>query len=105
MAKPWVPGDEGDLQEFVDHLHRRIGEFVDRVGADQASVQVELDDGRRFAVATIVSDPGRGFITLVPHPDDTRESPEEVIVPLSAIRRIELDRTAERTPFGFTLPG
>ena len=104
MAKPWVPSDEGDLQEFVDRLHRRIGEFVDRVGVEGASVQVELDDGRRFAVATIIAEPGHGFVTLSPHPEDTRESPEEVIVPLTAIRRIELDRMAARTPFGFTLP-
>lgn len=101
----WVPGQAGPHDDFVERLHRQIERFTERVGADRATVEIELADGARFALAAISPEPGFGFVTIAPHPDDEREAPAELIVPLGSIRRIELDRAEDRRArFGFSLP-
>ena len=70
---------------------------------ERAYVEVELTDGSRFAVDSVSAEPGFGFVTLSPHPDDDRAAPASLVVPLGAIRRIEIDRVDEEEhPFGFT---
>ena len=53
-------------------------------------------------LASLSPEPGYGFITLVPHPEDGE--PQELIVPLGAIRQLRLSRVEAESPFGFALP-
>lgn len=105
MPELWLPGVEGPLDAFVERLHRQIEAFARSAGVERAVVEVELSDGWRFTVEEILPEPGWGFLTLRPHPGDERETPEQVIVPVASIRRIELDRAEEeRARFGFSVP-
>jgi hypothetical protein len=61
MSELWLPGRHDD---FVDSLQRQIAGFAERHGA--AVVEVELRDGSTFAIAALSSEPGGGFVTLVP---------------------------------------
>jgi hypothetical protein len=86
------------VDEFVARLHRAIAEI-----SEQPHVEVELADGSRVAVESIAAEPGLGFVTLRPHP--VGEWPDAVVVPLGAVRRIEISASDEAEhPFGFTLP-
>jgi hypothetical protein len=95
----------GPLQEFVERLHRLIERFAAEAGVEQAYVVAELVDGRRFALDALSPEPGFGFLTLHPHADAEDDVPERVVVPVGAIKRIELDRAMEeRERFGFSAP-
>jgi hypothetical protein len=86
------------VDEFVARLHRAIAEI-----SEQPHVEVELADGSRVAVESITAEPGLGFVTLHPHP--VGERPDAVVVPLGAVRRIEISEASEaEPPVGFTLP-
>jgi len=86
------------VDEFVARLHRTIAEI-----AEQPHVEVELADGSRVAVESISAEPGLGFITLRPHP--VGERPDVVVVPLGAVRRIEISASHQgEPPVGFSLP-
>jgi hypothetical protein len=102
-AELWVPGFAGPLNQLVERVHRRIEQFANEQNVDQAHVEIELADGLRFAVESLTAEPGFGFVTIRPHPDD--DTPGEVIVPVGSIKRIELSRVAEeRGLLGFALP-
>ena len=93
--------------EFVGRLHRAIARFADEAGVERAFVEVELADGARYTVDSISAEPGYGFVTIRPFPDDDDDFdiPEALIVPVGTIRRIELQRAEERRErFGFSLP-
>jgi hypothetical protein len=101
----WLPGVEGPQDDFVERLHRQIERFAREHDVEFVSVDVELEGGSRFALDRISPEPGYGFVTLRPHPSDDPAMPDEVVVPIGSIRRIELDDAEEqRKPFGFTLP-
>lgn len=104
MTNLWLPGmPAGPLEELVDRLHRQIERFAQESGVEQAYVVVELVDGRRFALDAVSAEPGFGFVTFRPHPEQDDDLPGEVIVPVGAIRQIELDRAAEeRARLGFS---
>lgn len=103
MPDLWTPGAAGPLDQFVERLERQIREVAEKAGVERAYVEVELSDGSRFAVDSVSAEPGFGFVTLSPHPDDDRAAPASLVVPLGAIRRIEIDRVDEKEhPFGFT---
>jgi hypothetical protein len=105
MPELWLPGVEGPQDDFVDRLHRQIERFSRERGLARVSVDVELDSGARFALDQILPEPGYGFVTLRPHPSDDPAVPDELIVPIASIRRVELDDAEEqRRPFGFRLP-
>ena len=106
MTGLWVPGiAAGPQDEFVARLHRLIRQFAVDEGVDQASVQVELVDGVRFAVHSLSAEPGFGFLTIRPHAEDMPDVPGAVVVPVGSIKRIELDRAMEaRERFGFSAP-
>jgi hypothetical protein len=102
-AELWVPGFAGPLDQLVERVHRRIEQFAHEQEVDQAHVEVELADGARYAVESLVAEPGYGFVTIRPHPGD--DTPAEVIVPIGSIKRIELSKAAEeRGRLGFALP-
>ena len=97
----WVPAG-GD--ELVENIHRAIADYVAEAGIARAWVLVELADGARYPLETLLAEPGSGYITLVPHPEDD-ETPERIIVPITSIRRLELARAEEqRARPGFTVP-
>ena len=105
----WLPGVSSAPQdEFVARLHRQIERFAEDAGVERAFVEVELLDGSRYTVDSLSAEPGFGFVTIRPHPDpdDDFDVPEQLIVPVGTIRRIELARAEEqRARFGFSLPG
>ncbi len=103
MPELWLPGFAGPLDDLIDRIHRRIQQFAEEAGLEQAFVEVELADGAKFAVESLSPEPGYGFITIRPHPGEG--VPGEVIVAVGTIRRIELSKAAEeRATLGFSVP-
>jgi hypothetical protein len=92
----------GPLDDLVAKILRRVEAFAAEHELGQAMVEAELADGSLLRLATIRSDPGYGFLTLVPH--TVQGEPQEVIVPVGAIRQLTLSRTEAESPFGFGAP-
>ena len=86
------------LDDFVAWIHRRIESFAAEHGLDQAMVEVELSDGALLRLASLSPEPGYGFITLVPHGEDGE--PQELIVPLGAIRQLTISRAEPERRIG-----
>jgi hypothetical protein len=100
MGELWVPGAAGPLDQFVDKVQRQVEAFAREHGLTSAAVEVELGGGAVYEVASISAEPGFGFLTLRPH----GEHPQELIVPVGALRRIEIGLAEERSRLGFSLP-
>jgi hypothetical protein len=95
----WVPGAaEPSLEAFVERVHRQIERYTATHSADRSHVEVELVDGARFALESLSSEPGFGFLTLAVHEG------EQLIVPVGSIRRITLGPADEDRKPGFALP-
>jgi hypothetical protein len=102
----------GPLEAFVERLHRRIEAFAVDRGWERAWVEIEFVDGAVVSVHSIAAEPGFGFVTVTPYPEETSElhdpaalPDEELIVPVGSIKRITLGRAEERREgFGFALP-
>ena len=92
----------GPLDDLVSRIHRRIESFASEHGLESAMVEVELSDGSLIRLASLSPEPGYGFLTLVPHAADGE--PQELIVPLGAIRQLTLSRAEPQSPVGFALP-
>jgi hypothetical protein len=98
----WVPGAAGPQDELVRRVVRRIERFAGEHGVAKAVVEVELRDGARYRLDAIAPEPGFGFVTLRPHRRED-EIPDELIVPVGALSRIELYATDDpEPPFGFS---
>jgi hypothetical protein len=91
----------GPLEELVSRIHRRIEGFAAEHGVE-AMVEIELSDGALHRLESISSEPGFGFVTLRPHSD---EGPQELIVPLGAIRQLTIGAAEPERRIGFSLPG
>lgn len=107
MSELWLPGVRAPQDELVSRIHGQIERFAREAGVEKAFVHVELADGSRYAVGAMSAEPGFGFVTLRPQRDasDDEDVPEELIVPVGMIRRIELDRAAdEQGRVGFSPP-
>jgi hypothetical protein len=100
----WTPGAAGPLDEFVARLTRMVAEFASENGLEQAEVCVELVDGSRHTLATASPEPGFGFFSFTPHRDEGDE-PRRLIVPIGAVRSIELSPPDPERPFGFVPTG
>jgi len=96
----WTPGMAGPLDELVARLNRMVGAFVREHDLEQAQVVIELVDGSRYAVAATASEPGFGFLSFVPHEED---EPRRVVVPVGAVRSIEISPPDPASPFGFVV--
>jgi hypothetical protein len=71
---------------------------------EKPHVEIELLDGARHVLDSLTAEPGFGFITIRQHKRDD-DDPDEIVVPVGSIRRLELSHTAEQAPaFGFSLP-
>jgi hypothetical protein len=100
----WVPGAaEPSLDDLVDRIHRQIEHYTSTHAGERSHVEVELADGERLTLRSISAEPGFGFLTLAVHSGDG--DPEELIVPVGAIRRIALGPADETRRPGFALPG
>ena len=105
MPELWTPGAEGPHEVFVDHIHRQIARFAEAAGVEAPVVEIELADTARFVLDAISPEPGFGFVTLTPHREPDDDAPDALIVPIVAIRRIELRRAPEERPqLGFAVP-
>jgi hypothetical protein len=102
VSQLWTPGMAGPLEELVSRIHRRIETFKETYGVDEVAVSVELFDGSVHRLASIFAEPGFGFVTLSPLRDG--DEPEELIVPLGAIRELRLARAEPEQRLGFSLP-
>jgi hypothetical protein len=102
MSELWVPGAPS-ADDFVARIHQQIGRFGETHGLDQARVEVELRDGTRHVLDTLSPEPGYGFITLRPHPEEEGER-EELIVPLASVTHIRISPAEQEPHFGFALP-
>jgi hypothetical protein len=92
----------GPLDEFVARLTRMVAEFVREHTLEQAEVRIELGDGSRYNVAAAAADPGFGFFSFTPHRVEGEE-PRLVIVPIGAVKAIELSAPDPERPFGFVV--
>ena len=91
----------GPVEELVKRIHRRIDAFREQHGVPEVSVSVELVDGSLHRLASLSSEPGFGFVTLCPHGDEGE--PEELIVPLGAVREIRLGVAEPPQRLGFSI--
>ena len=92
----------GPLDEFVARLTRMVAAFVQEHGLETAEVRLELADGSRHLVASATADPGFGFFSFVPH-RAAGEEPRHVVVPIGAVKSIEISAPDPEQPFGFTI--
>jgi hypothetical protein len=102
MPELWTPGMTGPLEELVTRIVRRIEDFRIEHGLERAGVSVELADGSLHGLASLSAEPGFGFVTLCPHCDSGE--PEELIVPLGAIREIRIAAAEDEQRLGFSPP-
>jgi hypothetical protein len=98
----WTPGMAGPLDELVGRITRIAGAFAQEHSLEQAEVRIELFDGSRYVVAAAMPEPGFGFFSFDPYPADGEE-PKRIIVPVGAVRTIEISPPDPERPFGFTL--
>jgi hypothetical protein len=97
----WIPGAAGpSLEDFVDRLNKAVERFAHEHAEGRAAVEVELADGALLQLVSILPEPGYGFLTLVPHAEEG-EPPEQVIVPVGAIREFRVRVPEERPHFRF----
>jgi len=100
MGELWLPGAAGPLDQLVDKVQRLVEVFARDHDLASAAVEIELVDGSTYEIESLSAEPGFGFLTFVPH----GEEPEQLIVPVGALRRIVIGRAEERARVGFTLP-
>jgi hypothetical protein len=91
----------GPLDELVVRVNRMVTDFAQQQGLDAAEVRIELVDGTPYLVASASADPGFGFFSFFPHRAGGEE-PRQVIVPVGAVRSIEISAPDAERPFGFT---
>ncbi len=99
-AAVWTPGAAGPLDEFVARVARMVIAFTEANELEQAEVRLELVDGSLYMVETTSAEPGFGFFSFVPHRDDGDE-PKRLIVPVGAVRSIEISAPDPERSFGF----
>jgi hypothetical protein len=91
----------GPLDELVGRVNRMVSAFMQQQGLDAVEVRIELVDGTPYLVASASADPGFGFFSFLPHRAEGEE-PRQLIVPIGAVRSIEISAPDPERPFGFT---
>jgi hypothetical protein len=102
MSELWVPGTPS-ADDFVTRVHQQIARFGENHALERVMVEVALRDGARYVLDTLSPEPGYGFVTLRPHPEQEGER-EELIVPLALVSEIRISPAEEAPQFGFALP-
>lgn len=90
----------GPLEELVSRILRRVERFKDEHSLPEVEVRLELLDGSLHRLKTLSAEPGFGFLSFCPHCLEGEE-PEEVIVPLGAIREIRIGTPDHAHTVGF----
>lgn len=90
----------GPLEELVKRIHRRIEAFAEEHGIAEAGVTVELVDGSLHRLRSLSADPGFGFVSFRPLRESGR--PEELVVPVGAIREIRIAIPEPEQQLGFS---
>ena len=104
MSAIWTPGAAGPLDELVSRLSRLAADFAQENGLEQAQVCVELVDGSRHTLAATSAEPGFGFFSFTPHDEEGGAEPRRLIVPIGAVRSIEISAPdPERPHLGFAV--
>jgi len=101
MPELWTPGVHGPHDDLVTRIHRRVEAFAREHGVE-AMVEAELSDGSLHRLKSISPEPGYDFVTFCP-PGEKGE-PQELIVPLGAIRQLTIGSTEPEHRVGFSLP-
>ena len=89
----------GPLEELIKRIERRVERFEEEHGVTDAEVTIELADGAMHRVRTISAEPGFGFVSFAPHGED--DDPQEIIVPLGAVRQVRIGAPGPEHAFGF----
>ena len=90
----------GPLDEFVARITRMVATFALEHGLEQAEVRLELADGSQHLLATVTPEPGFGFFSFIPYRGDG-DDPRRVVVPVGAVKTIEISAPDPEQPFGF----
>jgi hypothetical protein len=98
----WTPGMAGPLDEFVARITRMVATFAQEHRLEQAEVRLELADGSSHLLAAWTAEPGFGFFSFTPYRDGDGE-PRHVIVPVGAVKTIEISAPDPEQPFGFSI--
>ena len=93
----------GPLEELVKRIERRAESFREQHGLAEVEMSIELADGALHRVRTLSAEPGFGFVSFCPHCDDG--DPQEIIVPLGAVREIRLSAPGPDQAVGFSGSG
>jgi hypothetical protein len=101
MSQIWTPGAAGPLDEFVARLTRMVATFAQEQSLEQAEVRMELVDGSRYLLESAAPEPGFGFFCFTPHRAENEE-PRRVVVPIGAVKLIEISEPDPERPFGFS---
>ena len=90
----------GPLEELVKRIERKVERFKEEHALAEVEVTFELADGTLHRLKTVSAEPGFGFVSFCPHCDD--EDPQEIIVPLGAVREIRIGAPGPAQAFGFS---
>lgn len=96
----WTPGMAGPLDEFVARVTHMVAAFVAEHELEVAELRLELADGSRYLVEAATAEPGFGFFSFTPY-RAVDEEPRRVIVPIGAVKSIEISAPDPERPFGF----
>jgi hypothetical protein len=77
-----------------------VSVFVQEHDLEQAELRIELVDGSRHVVETTAAEPGFGFLSFTPH-RLAGDEPRRIVVPIGAVRSIEISAPDPERPFGF----
>jgi hypothetical protein len=89
----------GPLDELVKRILRRVDAFKEEHSLEEVEVSVELVDGSLHRLKTLSAEPGLGFVSFCPHCEDGE--PQEVIVPLGAVRELRIGAASTEQAVGF----
>lgn len=104
MTTIWTPGHAGPLDELVSRLTHMVSAFASDHELEQAEVRLELVDGSRFTLETATPEPGFGFFSFTPHREEGDE-PKRIVVPIGAVRSIEISAPDPERSVGFVTSG
>ena len=96
----WTPGAAGPLDELIKRISRMAEGFATEEELEQAEVRMELADGSRHLLAAISPEPGFGFFSFTPHTPEG-EDPRRLIVPIGAVKLLEISHPDPEQRFGF----
>ncbi len=97
----WTPGAAGPLDEFINRVTRMIQTFMKEHELEQVEVCIELADGSRHTLESLEHEPGFGFFSFVPH-REAGEEPRRLVIPVGAVKLIEISAPDPTRTFGFT---